>query len=93
MNELKPLRELEDWMVEKVEKGLGTWARDGNGCYFLDFETLKYYSPWDDELLDEYCREFECINGELTCVVDPGCTLDKWWIDGYVNYLAEKELL
>ena len=97
---LMPLKKLESWMEVKIKEGLGTYAQDGNGFYFLDFETLKYYSPFDDDLPDEDCRQFKYLDfqgsllkGELVCSVDNGVCLEHWWVDDYESYLADKELL
>jgi hypothetical protein len=56
---LKPLINLEDWMIKKEKEGKGISARDGNGSYFWDFENMQCYSPFDDELLYPYDRSFE----------------------------------
>lgn len=99
MSELKPLKVLLPWMQEKIDKGLGTYAQDGNGYYFLDFETLKFYSPFDDELMFEYERELEytessCANGDIRCKTSViPVVLEDFWIEAYKSYLAEKELL
>ena len=96
---LEPLRELKPWMQAKIERGLGTSAQDGNGYYFLDFQTLRYYSPYDDDLLFEYERELEyvkngCVRSDLQfkCEIVSTC-LEDYWVDAYENYLADKELL
>jgi len=54
----KPLKKLENWMIEKEEVGKGLSGHDGNGAYFWDFETMKMYSPFDDELLEGEDRSF-----------------------------------
>ena len=59
---LKPLRNLEEWMIQKEKEGKGISARDGNGAYFWDFENMQCYSPFDDELLYPYDRSFEVNN-------------------------------
>lgn len=76
-NIMKPLRVLEPWMMKKLEAGLGMSAMDGNGMYFLDFETLKFYSPWDDELEGELDREFEFVDGKLTGKYSCDCCLEQ----------------
>lgn len=54
----KPLKTLENWMIKKEKDGKGLSSWDGNGSYFWDFETMKMYSPFDDELLTDD-RSFE----------------------------------
>lgn len=93
MSNLKPLRKLEPWMQTKVDQGRGIYAQDGNGCYFLDFETLKFYSPFDDELDSEEDRQLEYRDGELYCKLDGESLGNDIIRQEYFSYLAEKELL
>ena len=61
---MENLRKLKDWMKIKEDQEKGISAEDGNGAYFWDFESMKMYSPFDEELFDESERGFDIEDQE-----------------------------
>lgn len=86
---LKPLSYLEPWMVNKVHAGLGAACMDGLGSYFLDFETLMFYSPFDNELFCESEREYRynAETKELLPIVGINDSLSSEWARSYECYI------
>ena len=55
MNKLRSLKEFTPEMNAKINSELMpcAYGRCGNGAYFWDFEEMKFYSPYDDELISD----------------------------------------